>query len=426
MREILELRREKAALLGFESYAHYSLERKMARAPEEVLAFLRDLAARTRQVAEGELAELCAFAAADLDAEPLQAWDLHYYAEKLRRQRYRISQEDLRPYFPVGRVIRGMFDVAERLFGIRVRQSTEAALWHRDVSFYEITDADGARVGELYLDPFARPDKRGGAWMDVCRTRMHFDATLQTPVAYLSCNFTPAVGDREALITHDEVTTLFHEFGHGLHHMLTRVDLPSVAGIAGVEWDAVELPSQFLENWTVEPQAIALFSAHCESGDPLPEKLLSRVRAARNFHSGLAMLRQVEYALFDFRLHLEYAPGTDPLGVLESVRDEVAVLRPPEFNCFAHGFTHIFAGGYAAGYYSYKWAEVLSSDAFSRFEESDVFDADAGAAFKYEILERGGTRDAIDSFVAFRGREPSIAALLRHSGIEPPPTVDAA
>jgi len=419
LEEILSLRQDKARLLGFESYAHYSLERKMARTPREVLGFLRDLAARTRPVAHAEYQALCAFAHARHGKQQVEAWDLGYFAEKLKQQRFEISQEDLRPYFPVERVIGGMFDIAERLFGVRIHPRNDVAVWHPDVTFYVITDPEGDRLGELYLDPFARAHKRGGAWMDVCRTRMRLDDSLQTPVAYLTCNFTPPVGGASSLITHDEVTTLFHEFGHGLHHLLTRVELPSVAGIAGVEWDAVELPSQLMENWCYEEEAVALISSHHETGEPLPAPLLSRLRASRNFQSGLQMLRQVEFAMFDFLLHLEYAPGCDVLALLERVRDEVAVVRPPAFNRFANTFSHIFAGGYAAGYYSYKWAEVLSCDAYSRFQEAGVLDTDAGTAFRREVLERGGTRDALESFIAFRGREPDVAALLVSSGIEP-------
>ena len=421
MHEILTLRQEKAKLLGFENYAGYSLERKMARSPAEVLGFLRDLAARSRAVAQAELDELASFAEREHGRRALDAWDIPYYSEQLKRQRFDISQEDLRPYFPVPRVIRGMFDIVERLFAIRIRDRTDVATWHPHVSFHEILDADGTSLGALYLDPFARANKRGGAWMDVCRTRMQRDGTLQTPVAYLCCNFTPPLGDRPATITHDEVNTLFHEFGHGLHHLLTQVDIPSIAGIAGVEWDAVELPSQFLENWCYEPEALALIAQHHESGEALPATLLERLRAARNFQSGMQMLRQVEFALFDFRLHMEYRAGLDVLALLDEVRDEVAVLHPPEWNRFACAFSHIFSGGYAAGYYSYKWAEVLSADAYSRFEDSSVFDPQAGADFRREILERGGERDALASFIAFRGREPGVEALLRHSGIEPPP-----
>jgi len=435
--EILALRKEQATLLGFASYAHLSLQRKMAKSPRQVLDFLRDLAARTRPVAMAELQQLKEFAAARHGVNELQAWDLPYYAEQLKREQFNISQEDFRPYLPVDHVIRGMFTIAERLFGIRISARDDVAAWHRDVSFFEIHDAQGNHgsagaepaaptlLGALYLDPFARAHKRGGAWMDVCRSRMRLHGEApQTPVAYLTCNFTPPVDGRMALITHDEVTTLFHEFGHGLHHLLTQVDTPSISGISGVEWDAVELPSQFMENWCFEAEALALFAAHHESGEALPGDLLTRLRAARNFQSGLQMLRQVELALFDFRLHLDYQQGTDVIALLEEVRDEVAVIRPPSFNRFAHAFAHIFAGGYAAGYYSYKWAEVLSSDAYSRFEEHSVFDAESGRAFRREILARGGTRDALASFVAFRGREPDVAALLRHSAIEPGPDGD--
>ena len=426
--EILALRQEKAKLLGFDSHAHLSVQRKMAKSPQQVLDFLLDLAVRTRPVAETELQDLQAFAASR-GVKELQAWDLSYYAEQLKRERFSVSQEDFRPYLPVDHVIRGMFSIAERLFGISISECNDTAAWHKDVTFYEIYDAQAPAtlLGALYLDPFARAHKRGGAWMDVCRSRMRLgDEALQTPVVYLTCNFTPPVNGQIALITHDEVTTIFHEFGHGLHHMLTQVDTPSVSGISGVEWDAVELPSQFMENWCFEPEALALFAAHHESGAAVPQDLLERLRAARNFQSAMQMLRQLEFALFDFRLHLEYQPGTQVLSVLDAVRDEVAVLRPPSFNRFANAFGHIFAGGYAAGYYSYKWAEVLSSDAYSRFEECGVFDTQSGQAFRREVLGRGGTRDALASFIAFRGREPDVAALLRHSAIEPAPQLAAA
>ncbi|MFT5447776.1 MAG: oligopeptidase A [Gammaproteobacteria bacterium] len=435
MKEILALRQEKAQLLGLDSYAHLSVQRKMAGSPQQVLEFLRDLAARARPVAEAERQQLQDFAARaqgeGQGGEQLRAWDLAYYSEQLKREQFNVSQEDFRPYLPVDHVIRGMFSIAERLFGVRINERKGIATWHGDVTYYEIQDAssnpadepaDATLLGALYLDPFARAHKRGGAWMDVCRSRMRMgDQANQPPVAYLTCNFTPPVNAQTALITHDEVTTLFHEFGHGLHHMLTQVDIPSVAGISGVEWDAVELPSQFMENWCFEPEALALFAAHHETGEPIPADLLDRLRAARNFQSGMQMLRQVELALFDFRLHLEYTNDTNLLALLDEVRDEVAVLRPPPFNRFAHAFGHIFSGGYAAGYYSYKWAEVLSSDAYSRFEEQGVFDVESGRAFRREILERGGTRDALTSFVAFRGREPDVSALLRHSAIEPAP-----
>ena len=418
LEEILALRQEMAGLLGFESYAHYSLARKMADSPQQVLDFLQDLATQTRPIAEQELRDLREFATVHHGVDELQAWDITYYSEQLKRELFDISQEDFRPYLPVDQVIGGMFAIAERLFAIRVTALTGVATWHDSVTFYEIHDEDGELLGQLYLDPFARANKRGGAWMDVCRSRMNLDgAPSQIAVAYLTCNFTPPVNDHGALITHDEVTTLFHEFGHGLHHMLTKVDIPSISGISGVEWDAVELPSQFMENWCFEPEALALFAAHHESGEVVPDDLLDRLRAARNFQSGLQMLRQIEFSMFDFMLHLQYKPGMDVMVLLESVRESVAVIRPPSFNRFAHAFGHIFAGGYAAGYYSYKWAEVLSSDAFSRFEEQGVFDEQSGEDFRREILERGGSRDAIDSYIAFRGRAPSIDALLRHSGI---------
>jgi oligopeptidase A len=416
--EILSLRQEQARLLGFDSYARLSLDRKMAAEPETVLGFLLDLAARSRPVAERELEELTVFARDEHGIEQLEAWDIPYYSEKLRSARYAFSQEDLRPYFPLPRVIEGMFQVASRLFEVSFEAVGGVSVWHPDVLFYRVLAAHGECLGEVYLDLYARTGKRGGAWMDVCRSRWRLEGASQRPVAYLTCNFTPPVGDSPALITHDEVTTLFHEFGHGLHHLLTRVDLPSLSGIAGVEWDAVELPSQLLENWCFELEPLALISAHHETGEPLPESLLSKLRSARNFQSGLQMLRQVEFALFDFRIHLQPEGEVNVLETLSQVREQVAVIRPPAFNRFPHSFSHIFAGGYAAGYYSYKWAEVLASDAYACFEENGVFDAVTGARFRDEVLARGGTRDAMQSFVAFRGREPDISALLRHCGIE--------
>jgi oligopeptidase A len=417
--EIMGLRHESAALLGFANYAEYSLERKMAPDTAKVMAFLLDLAERARPIAEKELGELEAFVGDRLDGESLEAWDIPYYSEKLRKSKHDISQEELRPYFPAPKVIEGMFEVVHRLYGVVIEPVDGIETWHPNVLFFRILDADGALRGQFYLDLYARPHKRGGAWMDECRVRMRTPSGMQNPVAYLTCNFTPPVGERPSLLTHDEVTTLFHEFGHGLHHMLTRVEHPSISGINGVAWDAVELPSQFLENWCWEEQALLLISAHVETGQPLPDDLFTRLEGAKNFQSGLQMLRQIEFALFDFRLHLEYAPeaGANVNALLDEVRSQVAVIVPPEFNRFAHAFSHIFGGGYAAGYYSYKWAEVLSSDAFSKFEESGIFDRDTGLEFLHCVLEQGGARDAMSLFVEFRGREPSIDALLRHSGI---------
>ena len=419
MEQILALRHELAQLLGFASYAERSLAKKMARSTTDVVAFLEDLARRSRPQAEREMAELAAFARERDGLEALEAWDVAYYSEKLREQRYAFSQEEVRPYFPATRVVPGLFAVAERLFGVTIREVGGVDVWHPDVRFYEIRDLAGELRGQFYLDLFARPKKRGGAWMDDCRGRMRHGDRLQTPVAYLTCNFTPPVGGKPSLLTHDEVETLFHEFGHGLHHMLTRVDYPPVAGINGVAWDAVELPSQFLENWCWEREALDLIAGHSETGAPIPGDLYGRMKAAKNFQSAMQMVRQLEFALFDFRLHLGYDPakGGRIYDTLDAVRREVAVIRYPEFNRMPHGFSHIFAGGYAAGYYSYKWAEVLSADAFSLFEERGVFDPDTGRSFRENILERGGSRDAMDLFVAFRGREPRIDALLRHSGI---------
>ncbi len=419
MERILALRHELAQLLGFDSYAERSLATKMAKDPAQVLAFLEDLAQHSVERARGELAELAEFARAEHGLEVLEPWDLSYYSEKLRQHRYQIGQEELRPYFPVDRVLPGMFAVVERLFGLTITEVAEIDAWHPEVRFFEIRDAGGALRGQFYLDPFARQNKRGGAWMDVCTNRLHTVGCDQIPVAYLVCNFSPPVGGRSSLLTHNEVETLFHEFGHGLHHMLTKVDYPAVAGINGVPWDAVELPSQFMENWCWERESLDLIAGHVDTGAPLPEELYRRMRAAKNFQSAMQMVRQLELALFDFRIHLEYDParGGRVYEILDAVRDQVAVMKPPAFHRFAHGFSHIFSGGYAAGYYSYKWAEVLSADAFSLFEERGVFDPDAGASFRQNILERGGSAEAMDLFVAFRGREPRVDALLRHAGI---------
>jgi len=419
MERILALRHELAQLLGFANYAERSLAKKMARSTGDVVAFLEDLARRSRPQAEREMAELTAFARERDGLDALEAWDVAYYSEKLREQRYAFSQEEVRPYFPATRVVPGLFAVAERLFGVTIREVDGIDVWHPDARFYEIRDGAGELRGQFYLDLYARPKKRGGAWMDDCMGRMRHGDRLQTPVAYLICNFTPPVGAKPSLLTHDEVETLFHEFGHGLHHMLTRVDYPPIAGINGVAWDAVELPSQFLENWCWEREALDLIAGHYETGASLPDDLYGRMKAAKNFQSAMQMVRQLEFALFDFRLHLGYDPahGGRIYETLDAVRREVAVIRYPEFNRMPHGFSHIFAGGYAAGYYSYKWAEVLSADAFSLFEERGVFDPETGRSFREHILERGGSRDAMDLFVAFRGREPRIDALLRHSGI---------
>ncbi|HEC16813.1 MAG TPA: oligopeptidase A [Sedimenticola sp.] len=419
MEQLLALRHELAGLLGFGNYAERSLATKMARSTDEVMTFLTDLARRSHPQAQRELEELRTFARDEHGVDSLEAWDIGYYSEKLRQRRYAFTQEELKPYFPETRVIPGLFAVVERLFGIRIEEVEGVDVWHPDVRFFNIRDHRDELRGQFYLDLYARRKKRGGAWMDDYVGRMVTPQRRQNPVAFLTCNFSPPVGDKPALLTHNEVETLFHEFGHGLHHLLTRIDHPPVAGINGVAWDAVELPSQFLENWCWEREALDLISGHYETGEPLPDGLYRKMRAAKNFQSAMQMVRQLEFALFDFRIHLEYDPGRGGriYDILEQVRDQVAVIRPPPFNRFAHGFSHIFAGGYAAGYYSYKWAEVLSADAFSLFEENGIFDPASGQSFLHNILEQGGSRDATELFAAFRGREPRIDALLRHSGI---------
>ena len=419
MDEILELRRETAQLLGFPSFAEFSLETKMAESPEQVLHFLYDLADRSLPQAEQDLADVTSFARENGFDETLQAWDIPYYSELLRQQRYALSQEELKPYFPDQRVISGLFEVVERLYGLQIRQRKDVSTWHPDVRFYDIHEADGTLCGRFYLDLYARADKRGGAWMDDHASRMDHGTGVQVPVAYLTCNFTPPIDNQPALLTHDEVITLFHEFGHGIHHMLTRIDVPSVSGINGVAWDAVELPSQLMENWCWEKEALELISGHYETGETLPDDLFERMQAARNFQSAMQMVRQLEFALFDMRIHLEYNPqqAKQINNILAEVRNRVAVVTPPAFNRFAHSFSHIFGGGYAAGYYSYKWAEVLSADAYSLFETNGIFNADCGKQFRDELLSQGGARDAMALFVAFRGREPTIDALLRHSGL---------
>ena len=423
MEEILALRHEQARLLSFANYAELSLEPKMARSTDEVIGFLHDLCRRCLPQARRELEELQTFAAEHGTAEPLAPWDLPYWSERLRQARYAISEEELKPFFPMDRVIDGMFAVAERLFDIRIEQVENSEVWHRDVRAYEIADEHGEPRAQFYLDPFARQKKRGGAWMDGCVSRLASAARTQLPAAHLVCNFTPPVAGQPTLLTHDEVQTLFHEFGHGLHHMLTRIDYPAVAGINGVAWDAVELPSQFLENWCWERESLDLFARHWQTGERLPEDLFRRMREARTFQSAMQMARQLEFSLFDFRLHLEYDPtrGTRIPALLDEVRDELAILKPPAFNRFANAFTHIFAGGYAAGYYSYKWAELLAADAFSLFEEQGVLDPEGGRRFREQILEQGGSRDPMALYVAFRGREPRIDALLRHAGIDAEP-----
>ena len=419
MERIVTLRQEKARLLGYDHYAELALATRMVHRPEQVLGFLNDLAGRALPAARAEVEELKSFAAERLGLDALESWDVAYAAEKLKQARFSISEQMLKPYFPAPRVIDGLFRVVERLYGLRVEPVPDVQVWHSDVTYYRVLDTAGEARGGFYLDLYARPDKRGGAWMDECITRMPRGNDIQLPVAFLTCNLSPPLEGRPALFTHDEVLTLFHEFGHGLHHMLTRVDVPSLAGINGVEWDAVELPSQLMENWCWERESLDLISGHVDTGEPLPDDLLARLRESRRFHAALGMLRQIEFSLFDFRLHMEMQePGIREIqSLLDEVRDSVTLIPPPSFNRFAHGFTHIFAGGYAAGYYSYKWAEVLSADAFGAFEQAGVLDRSTGEAFLHEVLERGGSRAAIESFRAFRGRDPDPAALLRQAGL---------
>ncbi len=413
---ILELRQQAARLLGFDNYAQVSLEPKMAQSPAEVLDFLHSLGKRARPYAERDLAELKDFAARELGLADLQAWDMSYVSEKLRVARYSFSDQEVKQYFPEPQVVAGMFRVVETLYGLHIRPASAPA-WHPDVKFYDVRDHGGALIGQFYLDLYARPSKRGGAWMDDAITRRRKGRDIQTPVAYLNCNFSSPVGGKPALFTHDEVITLFHEFGHGLHHLLTRVEDLGVSGINGVEWDAVELPSQFMENFCWEWDVLKHMTRHVETGAPLPRELFDKMLAAKNFQAGLQTLRQLEFALFDMLLHAEPGSGKTALQVLEEVRSEVAVVIPPAYNRFPNNFSHIFAGGYAAGYYSYKWAEVLSADAYALFEENGVLNPEVGHRFWSEILAQGGARPALESFKSFRGREPTLDALLRHNGM---------
>jgi oligopeptidase A len=416
--ETLELRQQLAQLLGFDNYAELSLATKMADSPQRVIDFMAQLASQSSAQAQTEWRDLREFAQREDGITELQAWDVSYYSEKLRQARYRVSQEDIRPYLPVSRALPGLFAVVQRLYGLKIREVEAFDSYHPDARLFEILE-DGEIIARFFLDLYARSDKRGGAWMDDCRVRRRQGEQLQIPVAYLVCNFTPPVGDTPALLTHSELTTLFHEFGHGLHHMLTQQTVAAVSGINGVAWDAVELPSQFLENWCWEREALALISGHHETGAPLPGELLDKLLAARNFQSAMILARQLEFSLFDFRLHREWGQTADQSvqALLDEVRAQVAVVPLPDFHRFQNSFSHIFAGGYAAGYYSYKWAEVLSADAFSRFEEEGIFNRDTGASFRRNILEAGGSQEPMELFVAFRGREPKIEPLLRHSGI---------
>jgi oligopeptidase A len=419
MARILALRAELAALLGFANFAEYSLARKMARAPGKVLGFLRDLARRARPVAMADYAALRRFAREQHQVAELAAWDINYYSELQRQHEFDFSEEDLRPYFPVPRVLDGLFEILRRLYGITLREVAGVESWHPDVRYFEVLDEAGQLRGALFMDLYARQQKRGGAWMDDCVVRRKPVTGLQRPVAHLICNFAPPVDGRPALLNHDEVMTLFHECGHALHHVLTLVDYADVSGIRGVPWDAVELPSQFMENWCWDRAALDLIAGQFQSGAPLPPELFQKMQKARHFHAGLHMVRQLELSLFDFRLHHENRghDSDDIQRVLDEVRAEVAVIPAPPENRFQHSFGHIFAGGYAAGYYSYKWAEVLSADAFSKFEETGIFDGHTGRQFMHAILENGGAQEPMELFIAFRGRQPSVEPLLRHSGI---------
>ena len=421
MGKILQLRQEKAKLLGFESYANLSLDTKMAESPEQVIQFLDELAEKSLPFAKKEFKELCDFARDELgfDDGKLQAWDLGHASEKLKQQRYAISDEDLKPYFPVDKVLNGLFELVAKLYNVTIRANESIQSWHEDVRFYEIYDSENQLKARFYLDLYARQHKRGGAWMaDFC-SRFKTNDGLQTPVAFMTCNSAPPAGGKPALFTHDEVITLFHEFGHGLHHMMTQVGYLDISGISGVEWDAVELPSQFMENWCWQRESLNMFAKHYETGENLPDELFDKMQAARHFQSAMGMVRQLEFSIFDMRIYQEASidSAEQIQAVLDKTREHIAVVIPPSFNRFQHGFSHIFAGGYSAGYYSYKWAEVLSADAFARFEEEGLFNQQVGKDFLTEILEVGGSRTAMESFKAFRGREPKVDALLKHSGL---------
>lgn len=418
IKDILKLRLEAANLLGFSHYADLSLVTKMAKSAQQVQDFLCDLATKAKPYALKDKLELIEYAER-LGIAEMQAWDVAYVSEKLREDRYAFSDLEVKQYFSEDRVLTGLFRLVEKIFGVQVCAS-QAPTWHADVSFYDIRDTAGELIGQFYLDLYARNNKRGGAWMDEAITRRKMGEDCTTPIAFLTCNFSAPVGGKSALFTHDEVLTLFHEFGHGLHHMLTKVDDYGVSGIKGVEWDAVELPSQLMENFCWEWEVLRHMTAHVETGASLPRELFDKMIAAKNFQAGMQMVRQIEFSLFDIRLHSGFDPHGNKtvLDLIEEVRDEVAVVRPPQWNRFPHNFTHIFSGGYAAGYYSYKWAEVLSADAYSMFEENGVLSSEIGQHYWQEILAQGGSRTALESFVAFRGREPSIQALLRHSGME--------
>jgi len=413
---ILKLREEQAELLGYSTYAEYSLVRKMAGSAKEVIEFLSELATHARPMALQEMAALQAFSKREYDIDSFEPWDISYYSERLREHQYAFNDEQVKPYFPAEQVFNGLFEISSRLFGIEIKQNPSFETWHDEVRCFDLISAENSElIGSFYADLYVRKNKRGGAWMDTCIHRQRGSEGLQKPIAFLTCNFSPPIGDDPALLSHDEVETLFHEFGHTLHHLLTEVDVMGVAGINGVAWDAVELPSQFLENWCWHDESLPLIAKHFETEESIPNELLSKMRAAKNFQSGLQTLRQIEFALFDMRLHNE--PGSDVQSILDEVRAEVAIIQPPEYNRFQNSFGHIFAGGYAAGYYSYKWSEVLSADAFGRFEEEGIFNPETGKDFSQSILQRGGVEDANILFHNFRQRPPEISALLRHSGL---------
>ncbi|AWX14289.1 oligopeptidase A [Mergibacter septicus] len=420
MEEILTLRHELAHLLGFSTYADLSLATKMAESPKQVLDFLNDLALRSKEQAKREVIELQDFCKEHYAVTELAPWDITFYSEKQKQYLYSINDEELRPYFPENQVLNGLFEVLKRIFNIRAVERFDVDTWHQDVRFFDLVDHNEEVRGSFYLDLYARENKRGGAWMDDCIGRKRkADDSLQKPVAYLTCNFNKPLGDKPALFTHDEVITLFHEFGHGIHHMLTLIETGDVAGINGVPWDAVELPSQFLENWCWEKEALAFISRHYQTGEALPEEKLQQLLKAKNFQAAMFVLRQLEFGLFDFRLHYEFDPQQKGqiLQVLRDVKANVAVLQSPDWVRTPHSFSHIFAGGYAAGYYSYLWAEVLSADAYSRFEEEGIFNQATGQSFLDNILTRGGSEEPMVLFKRFRGREPKLDALLRHKGI---------
>ncbi|MBC8946813.1 MULTISPECIES: oligopeptidase A [Xenorhabdus] len=420
MAEMLALRHELAQLLGFKNYAEHSLATKMAKTPQQVLDFLNDLAHRAHGQGKKELEELTAFARSHFGVDKLEAWDLTYYSEKQKQHHFSIDDEQLRPYFPEQQVIEGLFEVVHRIYGITAKERHDVETWHPDVRFFELYDEKQTLRGSFYLDLYAREHKRGGAWMDDCAGRMrHAAGEIQKPVAYLTCNFNKPIGDKPALFTHDEVITLFHEFGHGLHHMLTEIETLDVSGINGVPWDAVEQPSQFMENWCWEPEALAFISGHYETKEPLPQEMLDNMLAAKNYQAAMFLLRQLEFGLFDFRLYSEYDPakGAQILPTLQSVKKQVAVVPSPEWNRFPNSFSHIFNGGYAAGYYSYLWADVLAADAYSRFSEEGIFNRTTGQSFLDNILSRGGSEDPMTLFVRFRGREPKLDAMLKSVGI---------